>query len=76
MSLRARWILIAVTTALMAWFALPSFFPTQAREGRWWLHPLNPRYPDAELAGLDAVRGVVIQKSRPGSRRSRKTYVD
>jgi len=47
-----------------------------SREGRWWLHPLNPRYPDAELASLDAVRGVVIQKSRPGSRRSRKTYVD
>ena len=46
------------------------------REGRWWLHPLNPRYQDAELAGLEAVRGVVIQKSRPGSRRSRKTYVD
>lgn len=47
-----------------------------SREGRWWLHPLNPRYPDAELAGLEAVRGVVIQKSRPGSRRSRKSYVD
>lgn len=47
-----------------------------SRGGRWWLHPLNPHYPDAELAGLEAVRGVVIQKSRPGSRRSRKTYVD
>ncbi len=47
-----------------------------SRAGRWWLHPLNPRYPDAELAGLEAVRGVVIQKSRPGSRRSRKSYVD
>lgn len=46
------------------------------REGGWWLHPLNPRYPDAALAGLEAVRGVVIQKSRPGSRRSRKSYVD
>ena len=46
------------------------------RAGNWWLHPLNARYPDAELAGLEAVRGVVIQKSRPGSRRSRKTYVD
>ena len=46
------------------------------REGRWWLHPLNARYPDAELAGLEAVRGVVIQKSRPGSRRSRKSYID
>lgn len=47
-----------------------------SRAGGWWLHPLNPRYPDAELSGLEAVRGVVIQKSRPGSRRSRKTYVD
>ena len=46
------------------------------REGSWWLHPLNPRYADAELAGLEALRGVVIQKSRPGSRRSRKSYVD
>ena len=46
------------------------------RSGRWWLHPLNPRYPDAPLTGLEAVRGVVIQKSRPGSRRSRKSYID
>ncbi len=46
------------------------------RSEGWWLHPLNPRYPDAELSGLAAVRGVVIQKSRPGSRRSRKSYVD
>lgn len=45
------------------------------REGGWWLHPLNPRYPDAALAGLEAVRGVVIQKSRPGSRRASKSYV-
>ncbi len=46
------------------------------RAERWWLHPLNPRYPDAEIAGIEAVRGVVIQKSRPGSRRSRKSYLD
>lgn len=46
------------------------------RAGSWMLHPLNPRYPETELADLGAVRGVVIQKSRPGSRRSRKTYVD
>ena len=48
----------------------------ECREGRWWLRPLNPCYPEAELASLDAVRGVVIQKSRPGSRRSRKSYVE
>jgi len=47
-----------------------------SRAGSWWLRPLNPRYPDAALAGLGAVRGVVIQKSRPGSRRSRKSYID
>ncbi|MEZ5614853.1 MAG: S24 family peptidase [Rhodocyclaceae bacterium] len=46
------------------------------RESRWWLHALNPAYPDAELAGIEAVRGVVIQKSKPGSRRSRKSYID
>ena len=45
------------------------------RDGRWLLHPLNPRYPDAWIADLSAVKGVVIQKSRPGSRRSRKSYV-
>ncbi|MBK6629578.1 MAG: S24 family peptidase [Betaproteobacteria bacterium] len=46
------------------------------RDGRWRLHPLNSNYADAEIAGIEAVRGVVIQKSRPGSRRSRKSYVD
>lgn len=52
MSLRARWILIAVTTALMAWFALPSFFPTQAREGRWWLRS------EGVALGLDLQGGI------------------
>lgn len=42
----------------------------------WFLHPLNPRYADAPIAALDAVRGVVIQKSTPGRRRTRKSYVD
>jgi SOS-response transcriptional repressor LexA len=42
----------------------------------WLLHPLDPRYADAAIADLSVVRGVVIQKSRPGSRRSRKSYVD
>lgn len=46
------------------------------RDGRWLLHPLNPSYPDAGIADLSAVKGVVIQKSRPGSRRSRKSYID
>ncbi len=46
------------------------------RNGRWYLHPLNPGYPDAEIADLSAVKGVIIQKQKPGSRRSRKSYID
>ncbi len=52
------------------------FRQLQLRDGRWRLHPLNANYPDAEIAGIESVRGVVIQKSRPGSRRSRKSYVN
>ncbi len=52
MSLRARWILIGLTTALMAWLALPSFFPEQAREGRWWLRN------EGVALGLDLQGGI------------------
>jgi len=41
----------------------------------WQLHPLNPTYPDIDIAGLSAVRGVIIQKAKPGRRRALKTYV-
>ncbi len=44
-------------------------------EGRWQLRPLNPAYPAVTLADLSAVRGVVIQKSKPGRRRAAKRYV-
>jgi SOS-response transcriptional repressor LexA len=42
----------------------------------WQLQALNPAYAATALADLTAVRGVVIQKSRPGRRRSVKRYVD
>ena len=42
----------------------------------WKLSPLNRRHPDIELADLSAVRGVIIQKSRPGRRRQSKRYVE
>ncbi len=45
------------------------------REGGWYLHPLNTHYEDALIPGLSVVKGVIIQKQRPGSRRTRKTYV-
>jgi SOS-response transcriptional repressor LexA len=42
----------------------------------WRLHALNRAYPAIELADLAAVRGVIIQKSRPGRRRASKRYID
>ena len=43
---------------------------------RWKLKAQNPAYPDSALRGLADVRGVVIQKSRPGRRRALKRYVE
>ncbi|MBX3592593.1 MAG: S24 family peptidase [Burkholderiaceae bacterium] len=43
--------------------------------GHWLLRPLNPAYPDIPIADLSAVRGVIIQKSKPGRRRASKRYV-
>ncbi|MBL0144010.1 MAG: S24 family peptidase [Betaproteobacteria bacterium] len=37
---------------------------------RWQLRPLNPLYPTVDLADLAAVRGVVIQRTTPGNRKS------
>jgi len=42
---------------------------------RWWLHALDAAWPDLPLPDLAAVRGVVIQKARPGRRRASKRYV-
>jgi SOS-response transcriptional repressor LexA len=42
----------------------------------WRLCAVNPGYPERPLPDLAAVRGVVIQKSRPGRRRERKRYVE
>jgi DNA polymerase V len=42
----------------------------------WQLCPLNPAYPAADIADLSVVRGVIIQKSKPGRRRASKRYVE
>jgi SOS-response transcriptional repressor LexA len=42
--------------------------------GGWALAALDPRYPRIELPGLDAVRGVVIQRCTPGRRARNKRY--
>jgi len=48
-----------------------------ARNGaHWQLRALNPAYPANDLVDLAPIRGVVIQKSKPGRRRVSKRYVD
>jgi len=50
-------------------------FRQLARAGEGWeLRALDPRYPALALADLSAVRGVVIQKSKPGRRRATRQY--
>jgi SOS-response transcriptional repressor LexA len=52
-------------------------FRQLVRHGAGWrLQALNPAYPPADIPGLDEVKGVIIQKSRPGSRRATKRYVE
>ncbi len=47
------------------------------RDGdRWLLSMLNSTEPAEPIADLAPVRGVVIQKSKPGRRRAGKRYVD
>ncbi len=61
---------------VLAWHDDEWIFRQLRGEGdRWHLHALNPAYPDLPLAGLDAVRGVVIQKAVPGRRRAGRRYV-
>lgn len=42
----------------------------------WRLAPLNPRYEAADIDDLASVKGVIIQKSKPGRRRASKRYVE
>lgn len=42
----------------------------------WRLLALQPGHPEYELADLACVRGVIIQKSRPGRRRETRRYVE
>jgi SOS-response transcriptional repressor LexA len=48
----------------------------QQQASGWSLHALQEGHPVIELADLGAVRGVVIQKSRPGRRRETRRYVE
>jgi DNA polymerase V len=62
---------------VLAWSDEEWIFRQLVRRAQGWsLHALNPAYPEIALADLAAVRGVIIQKSRPGRRRQSKRYVE
>lgn len=48
----------------------------RSRPAGWSLHALQDGLPAIELGSLDSVRGVIIQKSRPGRRRETRRYVE
>jgi DNA polymerase V len=42
----------------------------------WQLRPLNAAYVAANIADLACVRGVIVQKTKPGRRKAVKRYVE
>lgn len=40
----------------------------------WMLKPLNPLYPNIPIDSLEAVKGVVVMKKKPGRRKEAKSY--
>lgn len=42
----------------------------------WCLHALNDHYPDMPVADLSVVKGIIVQKSRPGKRSASKSYLN
>jgi DNA polymerase V len=51
-------------------------FRQLARDGaQWLLRALNPSYEGIAIPDLSAVKGVIIQKAKPGRRRASKRYV-
>lgn len=48
---------------------------TRDDRGGWLLHALNRAYPDIPIADLSIIKGVVIHKRHPRSRKTVKFYV-
>ena len=62
---------------VMAWLADEWIFRQLVKnDGGWKLQPLNPKYPSASIPDLSVVKGVIIQKSKPGRRKAAKLYVE
>lgn len=48
---------------------------TRDELGDWQLHALNPAWPDSAITDLSVIKGVVIHKRHPRSRKTVKFYV-
>ncbi len=64
---------------VMAWLDGEWIFRQLVKDeagGGWKLRPLNPKYPSAPISDLAGIKGVIIQKSKPGRRKAAKRYVE
>lgn len=62
---------------VMAWLNEEWIFRQLLKaEGGWKLQPLNPSYPAASIPDLSVIKGVIIQKSKPGRRKAAKRYIE
>jgi SOS-response transcriptional repressor LexA len=62
---------------VLAWLDDEHIFRQLVKHGdKWLLRPLNPKYPAAEIPDLTPIKGVIIQKSKPGRRKEAKRYVE
>jgi SOS-response transcriptional repressor LexA len=52
------------------------FRQLRRHEAGWRLVAVSPGYASIDLPDLKAVRGVIIQKNRPGRRRETRRYVE
>jgi SOS-response transcriptional repressor LexA len=61
---------------VMAWLADEWIFrQLVGAAGDWKLQPLNPKDTTANIPDLSVIKGVIIQKSKPGRRKAAKFYV-
>lgn len=51
------------------------FRQLQIKDGNYALIPLNDAYPSVDVPGIEVVKGVVIQKKKPGNRKNFKSYI-
>ncbi len=40
----------------------------------WRLKPLNDAYPIIDIPGIEVIKGIIVQKAKPGNRRAHKFY--